>query len=215
MKKETSPKKHAHPRDSRAHTHVRTDDELSVVLAEIISSKSRERLLQLQETLAAIQGQFDHRSVTMTSTNIPDSLVKLSSVLVETSEAAAKVFRLVERQQHFLEQSERVLGELERKAQGGNLTTESVAGLLATCRAVHNGLRATAHEIVLAQEFQDVTGQKIRKVSKVVAEVDSTLCSLLRQLKVEVPERRPSEEPVEDKDIDQASADALLKELGV
>jgi chemotaxis regulatin CheY-phosphate phosphatase CheZ len=62
-----------------------------------MSGQSGEATHMLEEILGSLKREFDPASITMTSTNIPDAIIKLSSVLVETSEATTKVFQLVEK----------------------------------------------------------------------------------------------------------------------
>lgn len=215
MKKKISRKNRSGAGGGGSQTSVRADDDLSIALAEIISSTSREKVETLRDTLTAIQKQFDSRSVTMTTTNIPDAIEKLAAVLVETSEATAKVFRLIERQHVLLGEGERLLSEFERGMQREGLGLHGVTAVVGEFRALHEGIKATAHEVVLTQEFQDLTGQKIRKVSKVVEDLDVVLRALLLQFKQEVPSHIPVGQSTQDEDIDQATTDALLKELGV
>lgn len=215
MKKRTRLKRHRSARGNRPTTDVRTVEDLNSVLAEMASKLSYDAVANLRTILLEVQKQFDPQSVTMTSTNIPDAIEKLSAVLHETNEATAKVFRVVERQHGLLREGELILNELEKKARKGGVASEDVSRLVGECRLVHEGIQSTGHQVVLAQEFQDLTGQKIRKVIKVVEDLDVKLRALLTYFRVEIPCACAGAEVDEDKDIDQAAADAMLKDLGI
>ena len=215
MKKRSRSKRQGGSGGDLGRTEVCTGDSLIAALAEIISDTSGKRLLELRETLLSLQKQFDPNSVSMTSTNIPDAVEKLAAVVAETTEATAKVFHIVEQQQSLIERANQVLSEIESIARRGALNPNDITKLVTECRAVHEGIQASAHEVVLTQEFQDITGQKIRKVSRMVEDVDVTLRLLLTQLKLEASQTPSAGQSGKDKDIDQSEADALLKELGI
>jgi chemotaxis regulatin CheY-phosphate phosphatase CheZ len=196
-------------------TDVRTVEDLHATLADLLSLQSPAALGQLPETLLAIRKQFDPRSVTMTSTNIPDAIDKLSATLRETGEATAKVFSLLERQQQLIGQGDDCLSELEKMSQNGSLTPENLARVVGECRSVHKEMQAVGHQVVLAQEVQDLTAQKIGKVRTVVEELDATLRALLSQFHVEIPHASSVAAAADDKDIDQAATDAILKDFGI
>ncbi len=82
---------------------------MHAALAELVAVQSNEAIHKLEGILGPLRREFDPASVTMTSTNIPDAVTKLSSMLVETGQAAAKVFQLVEQQKSLVEENERCL----------------------------------------------------------------------------------------------------------
>lgn len=197
-------------------TQVHALEDLSAALSELLSAESLRKLLLLQETLVGIRSGFDPASVTMSSTNIPDAIIKLSAVLAETSEASTKVLDLVESQQKIVRQGERCLAELEQAAKGGGAVPASAAlECVARCRALNTAMLAVSHDIVIAQEFQDLCGQKIKKVLRLVCDIECYLKALLQQLNIELPQPKSAMELEADQPVDQASTDLLLKELGL
>lgn len=195
-------------------TEIKTDRDLRVVLAEIMADKSSEALSLLQQTVVGLRNELDPASVTMSSTNIPDAIIKLSAVLTDTDAASHRVFDLVDRQGKIVRQSEKELSELERFCQGESVDKGVVAGYIARHRALNNALNSISNEIVTSQEFQDLCGQKVKKVIRLVCDMECYIRALLAQLRVEVPTAKTAAQIEADKDIDQDSTDALLKELG-
>ena len=149
------------------------------------------------------------------TTNMPDSIAKLSSVLTETNQAATKVFTLVEEQQRLLVEGETCLRELETVAKQGALDPKLFAAIVSRCRRVHQNIGTSAHEIVVSQEFQDISGQKVKKVMKLITGVEDYLRTLLSYLKVPLPPAHARTESAQDTDLDQATADNILKDFGL
>jgi len=201
---------------SRSETQIRESDDLHRALAEIIRSESSQKLALLRETLMGIRSEFDPASVSMSSTNIPDAILKLSAVLTETSEATTKVFDLVESHQKISKKGEELLSELERCAQQqGSLDATAVAAFVSKFRILNHAMHAVSHDIVISQEFQDLCGQKIKKVLRLVCDVECYLRALLDQLHIELPSGKSAAEIEAEQAVDQESTDQLLKELGL
>jgi chemotaxis regulatin CheY-phosphate phosphatase CheZ len=76
-------------------------------------------------------------------------------------------------------------------------------------------MHAVSHDIVLSQEFQDLCGQKIKKVLRLVCDVECYLRALLDQLHIDLPSGKSAAEIEADQSVDQESTDQLLKELGL
>ena len=200
--------------ETAIHTEIKTDQDLRVVLAELLAEKSSEALGVLHQTVWGLRSELDPASVTMSSTNIPDAIIKLSAVLTDTDAASHRVFDLVERQSKLVKQAEKELSELERLCQASAPDLVAVASYISRHRAINNALNSISNEIVTSQEFQDLCGQKVKKVIRLVCDMECYIRALLTQLRVEVPSAKAAAQIEADKDIDQASTDALLKELG-
>ena len=123
-------KKSVPTQPTRLVTDVRADQDLAAALTEIVASQSRDALNHLAQTVEQLRREFDPASVTMSTTNIPDSIAKLSSVLTETNQAATKVFQLVEEQQRLLVEGETCLRELETLANQGDLDSKLFAAIV-------------------------------------------------------------------------------------
>ena len=209
-------KKKATPRGTtRSVTEVKTDQDLAVALGEIVASQSRESLKHLAETVENLRREFDPAAVTMSTTNIPDSITKLSAVLTETNQAATRVFSLVDEQKRLLSEGDSYLQELEKLTTHDTIDPKVLLSLVAQCRQIHQSLGSSAHEIVVSQEFQDLSGQKVKKVIKLITGVEAYLRTLLAQLKVPLPSAHTQAAEEHDSDIDQSAADSILKDFGL
>jgi chemotaxis regulatin CheY-phosphate phosphatase CheZ len=211
-----SKKKKSVPRGTaRSVTEVKADQDLGGALREIVASQSRDALNHLAETVEHLRREFDPSSVTMSTTNIPDSITKLSAVLTETSQAATKVFALVDEQKRLLKEGDGYLQELEELAKKDAVDSKRLLSIIAQCRRAHQEIGSSAHEIVVSQEFQDLSGQKVKKVIKLITGVETYLRTLLGYLKVPLPSAHTQETADHDTDIDQAVADSILKDFGL
>jgi chemotaxis protein CheZ len=208
-------KKLSRERSAACHTEVRADQDLAAALTEIVLSQSGDALHRLAETVENLRREFDPASVTMSTTNIPDAVTKLSAVLAETNRATAKVFELVEHQKHLLGEGDDVLRYLSMLAEKDAVDADALLTAITRYKRVHRDLGAAAHEIVIAQEFQDISGQKVKKVMKLIADVEVYLRTLLSHLKVSVPSAHTTGEVAQEADLDQTAADDILKDFGL
>ena len=151
----------------------------------------------------------------MTSTNIPDAVTKLSSVLVQTSQAAARVFELVERQKSLKQENESYLSALELVVGSTPCDVAKAQESVSKCRTTQLALRDVDHEIVMAQEYQDLCAQHIEKVMRLFGKLDGDLRALLMHVKVTPSTAEGSESALDKPDIGQGDADEILKEFRI
>jgi chemotaxis regulatin CheY-phosphate phosphatase CheZ len=151
----------------------------------------------------------------MTSTNIPDAILKLSSVVDETNQAAQRVFALVERQKTLLKKNENHAATLEALMRSSPVDSHAAIKELTQSKAALSELHSLAHQIVEAQEFQDLCGQKVDKVIKLLSGLDDRLRLLFSQLRYPLPAPSTPAEELENSDIDQGAADDILKRFGL
>lgn len=184
-------------------------------VAEEISPSPPESLAQFHETIMSLRSGFDPASVTMSSTNIPDALLKLSSVLTDTHDACQKVFDLIEQQHKIIKQGEKYLSELELLSQRPQVDPALLCIFISRYRALNRSLDGVSDDLVLSQEFQDLCGQKIKKVIKLLCDVECYVRVLLEQLCVELPTPKSKAEEEASASVDQEDTDSLLKEFGL
>jgi chemotaxis regulatin CheY-phosphate phosphatase CheZ len=196
-------------------TEVRCADDLHAAMAELVSTESNDAIHNLEGILDSLKREFNPASVTMTSTNIPDAVTKLSSVLLETSQAAARVFQLVERQKSLVEENERCLAAIERLVRENPIDSGAIVREVAKSRETNVALRQVSHEIVMTQEFQDLSSQKVQKVIRLIGGLDSSLRALLTHFKIATSLEGSVENSAENADIDQGGADDILKGFGI
>ena len=202
-------------RQPRAVTEVQCVDDLHGALTEILAGQSNAAVYQLEGILGSIKRDYESASVTMTSTNIPDSVTKLSAVLVQTSQAATRVFELVERQKVLLADNESSLNALERLVGESPTDIEGVQQVLSKVKSTQLALGEVAHEIVMAREYQDLCSQNIEKVMRLIGKLDGDLRALLAHFKITSSVDAGPESSLNNPDIGQGDADEILKGFGM
>jgi len=193
----------------RENTTILVDESLQAALTKFVSGNNRQAVGALREVLSRLRANFDPSTVTMTSTNIPDALVKLSNVLTETNKASCRVFELVERQKRLISENSLITQELLKTA----ISESHITGVLARYQANSAELHTLSNEIMLAHEFQDLCGQHISKVVKLISGLDSDLREFFLRMGCEIPPYTPnhaSGEPV-----NQNETDDILREFGL
>ncbi|WP_072628572.1 protein phosphatase CheZ [Pandoraea thiooxydans] len=165
---------------------------------------------------------------------VPDARDRLNYVATMTEQAAERALNAIEAAkpiQQRLQQEASALDERWSQWFGGPLDMDDARRLVndtrAYLRAVPDETRATNEqlmEIMLAQDFQDLTGQVIKKIMEVVRTIESHLLQVLLE-NVALDKRRESGEPLlngpqinpegrSDVVSDQAQVDDLLASLG-
>jgi chemotaxis protein CheZ len=165
------------------------------------------------------------------ASEIPDARERLQYVGQLTERAAHRVLGLVEKAQPDCQQmqadADELAGRLQTASENAVLTREQ-AELLAEARrfVLRSGDAAarqhdTLSEIMLSQDFQDLSGQVIQKVVKIITETEDQLLSmLLRHAPFEASDLKaaPSSElqgpQVAGKALEQGDVDDLLASLG-
>jgi chemotaxis protein CheZ len=184
--------------------------------------------------------RFDARLNDLAEKEMPDARQRLSHVLLLTSDAAHRTLDLVEKSGPAAERTAREAGELEtlwRQFRSRQIAPDDFRSLvtrmdefLRNARTDSDVVRANLAEVLLAQGYQDLSGQIIRGVMMLVAEVEKTLAELTRLARGEVasvlttdPELNtrhtgpvvPGVDPQAAVVSDQEDVDALLSRLGM
>jgi chemotaxis protein CheZ len=133
---------------------------------------------------------FDARIVDLAEKEVPDARQRLEHVLKMTDEAAHKTMDLVEGACPLAERTGRSAAEIEPLWQSFRAREiapaefrgmlERVDALLPAVRSDADAIRHNLNEVLLAQGYQDLTGQIIRGVMHLVGEVESALGDLVR-----------------------------------
>jgi len=138
---------------------------------------------------AIVDFQVDDRLVKLASTEIPDAKERLSYVIDMTEQAANKTMDAVE---ECLPLAEALTANIQSvKPTWGKLMRRDIElnEFKVLCHDVEQfvdrseldsiRLRELLNQILLAQDFQDLTGQMIRRVIDLVREVENNLVSML------------------------------------
>lgn len=173
------------------------------------------------------------RAIAEVADAIPDARDRLRYVANMTEQAANRVLNATEAAQPFQEQMEREAKSLDQRWQEWfaepielEQARELVDDTRSYLRTVPENTQATnaqLMEIMMAQDFQDLTGQVIMKMMDIISAIETELLQVL--LDTVQPERRdeaetllngPQVKPDGKADVvtDQSQVDDLLSSLG-
>jgi chemotaxis protein CheZ len=121
----------------------------------------------------------DARLVTLVEKEVPDARQRLEHVIKLTDDAAHRTLDLVERSYPLAGQT---AAEAQRLMDNWSISVDPVAArrFLVLSRTNMEQVRTNLNEVLLAQGYQDLTGQILRGVIRLVAEVESTLVELVK-----------------------------------
>ncbi|WP_019556697.1 protein phosphatase CheZ [Thiomicrorhabdus arctica] len=192
-------------------------------LTQVRESELYQRVSELTQNLhQTLDGLNDSTLLLQTKHDIPDAAERLEYVINMTAEASNKT----------LESAENALSLMSSLQE---ITCNSIAGsdteiLLKTINKVNSELT----EIMLAQSFQDLTGQVLNRVIMIITSLEQSLIHLIDQSTHDYASIPDREESAEDKTSDemkgvgpnvtakskngstqsQAEVDDLLSDLG-
>lgn len=133
---------------------------------------------------------LDARINDMTNVEIPDAKERLTYVITMTEQSADRTLTAVEKSMpiiegienqsaELLEQWERLRSRMLNKDDFKDLSL-ALSEYLATSKEDAATLHRNLSEVLMAQDFQDLTGQIIRKVITLVHDVEEKLVMLVR-----------------------------------
>lgn len=140
-----------------------------------------EELRRLTADLQAALDDFrrDSRLVQMAEQDVPDAQHRLAHVLRLTDDAAHRTLDLVEQSVPLAERTAQT-ARLLQAAGPSERQGADVEDFLAGSAQDMERLRTNLTEMLLAQGYQDLSGQILRSVMKLVQELELTLARLLR-----------------------------------
>ncbi|MGR6862122.1 protein phosphatase CheZ [Aliivibrio salmonicida] len=139
--------------------------------------------------------KLDHRVVAIANDEIPDARDRLQYVIDKTEMAANKTMDAVDRSLPIADELHE--GLLQVRPQWNSLMKgrielaqfkalcHNIDGLLTQVEGNSSELRNELTNILMAQDFQDLTGQIIKRVITLVQEVEDRLVDILTLFKVE------------------------------
>lgn len=156
---------------------------------------------KLHDSILSFKESLDPRLRDIAEHEMPSVVERLNHVIDKTKEAADNTMGIAEK--HLLIMDD--LSSHIRKLQG----PEDAINFL---KDYKNNLEDDMIKIITAQSFQDITGQTIKKVIKLVSEVEEELVKVIKTFGIKVDSGK-AHEVVADK-VSQSDVDDLLKELG-
>jgi chemotaxis protein CheZ len=134
--------------------------------------------------------RLDPRLLTLAEKEVPDARHRLDHVLKLTDEAAHRTMDLVEKSAPLAERTAKdaaEIVELWKRFRARKIAVEEfqrmierMDGFLDSARGDMDQVRSNLSEVLLAQGFQDLSGQIIRGVMKLVSELELALTDLVR-----------------------------------
>lgn len=158
---------------------------------------------KLHDTIKSFNAAIEPRVRTMATQDVPDAVDKLNYVIDKTEEAANLTMGVVDK---YLNGMER-LKEVVRSVEGPE---DAVAYLERFGRELEEDMTT----VLTTQSFQDLTGQTIKKVIRLVGQLELELVNLIATFGMKMDDSKMPETPAEDERVSQSDVDDLLKEFG-
>lgn len=177
------------------------------IIAELLQSTDGELYKEigrvtrkLHDTVSEFKTTIDPRLKRLASDEVPNAVDGLQLVIQKTENAANRTMGIVEKYMSGLGE---LSGHLDR-LKGPKASVEYL-------KSFSRSLGGDLTEILVAQEFQDLTGQTIRKVIGLVNSIEAELVRLIATFGVKLDRRQ--EDEIEGK-VTQNEVDDLLREFG-
>jgi chemotaxis protein CheZ len=172
----------------------------------------------LHQSLLNLQKNLKADNTTMDSTTIPDAASKLESIIEMTRESAHTTMESTEKQEQIFEKStenlEQGLELLDELDESQSALRNKLSKLLLEEKERVEQASALTTKILMSQEYQDLTGQVLRKVIKLVSEMEDSLLDLVQVFGGNnyAPEATPEES--DRGGLEQDDVDDILSNLG-
>jgi len=182
-------------------TALRSEDETAFFAAvdHIVHMREPGMFTELRQLTSDLQGALERFSIEarladLAENDIPDARARLTHVIRMTDAAAHKTLDLVEQSGPLAERTAReaasLLQTIATLRPGTLEATRSIEGLMPLLRSIEAFLpsartdseqvRRNLADVLLAQGYQDLTGQIIRSVMKLVEELETALANLAK-----------------------------------
>jgi chemotaxis protein CheZ len=174
------------------------DDGFGAALDRIMHLREKSVYAELRRLTTHLHGalekfRLDSRLIDIAEREVPGARHRLDHVLKLTDGAAHRTMDLVELSCPIAERISKSAADLsgrwsqvrQREREAASLTDlramlERTEEFLSTTRNDSDTLRANLGQVLMAQDFQDLTGQIIRSVMSLVIELEGTLQELVR-----------------------------------
>lgn len=163
-------------------------DEISQLRETMLFQEVGRLTRQLHDTLSNFG--VDERLADLTEKDIPDAKERLGYVITMTEQAADTTLNVVEQLLPLLERfgaANLELGKQWQRFRQREMPLDefkafslSLGEHFERCRADVSTLQSGLNEVLMAQGFQDITGQIIRRVIRLVQEVEVGMVDMIR-----------------------------------
>ncbi len=163
-------------------------EELSRMREQTLFQELGKMTRQLHDSLTSFA--VDSRMQSLAESDIPDAKARLNHVIDMTEESANRTLSAVEGTLPIAEQLQSQANDLHEKWErfrNKDMNVEEFRGMsqeiddfLDVTTTHASQIHSNLSEVMMAQGFQDLTGQIIRRVIKLVTEVEDNLVELIR-----------------------------------
>ena len=178
-------------------------DELARVREGVLYQEMGKLTRELHDAISAFG--MDDRITDIAEFDIPDARERLNFVITKTDDAATKTISAVEESIPIVETMEEQASELHKEWQQFTNREMDAAGFRELSKKLEvfldsNGgsaatLKDHLNSVLMAQEFQDLTGQIIKRVITLVEEVETNLINLIKLTGMPDDHERHTAEP--------------------
>lgn len=176
---------------------------------------------KLHDSLREFQENINPRLKNLPIGELPDASDKLQWVINKTEEAAERTITLVEKHLGYQEKVSAIIKQLQQSLEKAGGLKEEDAQALDYLKTMNQELPKDLMDILIAQDFQDLTGQIIKRVIHLIADIEKQLVKILTIFGVKMesaPKSEGAQGPAIKKDetvvTDQSEVDDLLKGFG-
>lgn len=157
----------------------------------------------LHDSIRGFQESIDPRIKEFATGEMPTAVDKLQLIIASTEDAANKTIEIVDKYLMRMDTLDKHIKSLDASSEAAQYLRE-----------FRDELENDMASILMTQSFQDLTGQTIKKVIRLVTDLEGELVKLVATFGVKAEKGGAKEaEPVPDQ-VSQADVDDLLKEFG-
>ncbi|MDX2507503.1 MAG: protein phosphatase CheZ [Gammaproteobacteria bacterium] len=171
------------------------DEEVKIILDELAAMKETSLFQELGKLTRELHETFktfrsDSRINELAESDIPDARERLHYVISMTQQAADTTMTQIEGAIPLCENISRGTFELlsdwerftQRQMEAGEFRqlSKTLKGFLQSANNDSKSLMANLNEVLMAQSYQDITGQIIYKVIQLVEDVENNLVNLIK-----------------------------------
>jgi chemotaxis protein CheZ len=159
-------------------------------LREALNVELNPELKRITESAQSALRRFaeEARIDALAAEEVPDARKRLAHVVKLTDEAAHTTLDLIDKTGPIMEQTAREAAQL---LASGAVLPEGVQAFVGRARADADQVRGILSKMLLAQGYQDLTGQIIRSVISLVGEIETVLGELVALTNGEDTRRMP------------------------
>ncbi|MBA4392069.1 MAG: hypothetical protein C0407_00790 [Desulfobacca sp.] len=175
---------------------------------------------KLHNSLREFQDNISPRLKSLPVDQLPDASDKLQWVINKTEEAASQTLNLVEKHLSYQEKTTQAINRIESFFTNNDGLKDEDRAALEFLKEMNEELPKDLMEIMIAQDFQDLTGQIIKKVIQLIADIERQLVKIVTifGLQLEKGTKEDFEGPQIKKQegvaSDQTEVDDILKGFG-